>query len=292
MYHYIVWAFACLIRLYPLEFQEEYGEELQGVFQMMLKDATQGGKRNFLVFCFRELRDVPVNLLRAHLEKKHMLKVLHSQPVRFAWRGALGFGLAFVVVNPLAQLINDALLSFEFNHIALFLDKQYQQMFFLGDDILSWMVASLIGGLLFAALFARRSQFWRFTVLGILGWLIPGLVYRGLKYSIYGNSQLFYWASEALSGLFLGWVIGLATEARSKKFVLAVVGTLLYPVLAECFAYVIWTMFPPASSLVVRPFEVYRNVTLILAVAGITFGIVMGLILGWGKKRKPSSPSG
>ena len=126
MFHFITLIFAWLIRLYPLEFQEEYGAELQSVFEASLKDAAQGGVWNLLAVCLRELRDFPINLLQTHLEKKHMLKILHSQPVRFAWKGAVGFSLSFVVVNMSYQLLQSLLFNFEDSHIPLVWDQHYQ----------------------------------------------------------------------------------------------------------------------------------------------------------------------
>jgi hypothetical protein len=262
-----------------------------------LKDATQGGVWNLLAVCLRELRDFPINLLRTHLEKKHMLKILHSQPVRFAWKGALGFGLSFVVVNMSSVVLQNWLIISVFSRSELFFYEQYQPWFQVSSEFIAWTIASVIGGVLFAAFFSEKTRFRRFAILGALGWLIPGLTYWGLmEYRISGqayllNRQFIYISLEVLSGVFLGLMLGMVTKNGLKRIGLIAIGGILYAILAEKMPLLIWPLFPPESPLIFRTGEVYRTMSISWVLEGIVFGIVMGLILGWSKMRKPTSPA-
>jgi len=283
-------VFGLLLHLYPVIFRQEYGEELQSHFDSLLEEARSISGWEFLSVCLRELRDLPINLLRTHLEKKRMYRILRAPSLRFGWKGAIAFGLSFVAVNVLDSLINDGLLRFEFNHVQSFLlDPQAQQRWIFATTFLSWIVASVAGGLLFAALFTGRFRFWRIAGLGTIGYLVPNLVLTGLMYSALVNTkgfnyQWFSWGMEALAGLFLGAIIASVAEVRLRKFVLLGAGAILYPLLIESSARLIWGLLPPASPLFFKPAESYRNFTLVCMLAGLLFGFLMGLILGWGRK--------
>jgi hypothetical protein len=281
--------FGHMIHLYPAKFQYEYGEELQSDFDSLLEEARSISGWEFLAVCLRELRDLPINLLRTHFEEKWMYRILHSQSLRFGWKGALTFGLSFVVVNVLDGLVNTALVRFAYFHFqVLLMENPAQQIwapiFNMADNMISWMVASIVGGFLFAALFTGKYRFSRFAGLGIIGFLVPGLIYRGLMFSAYINFPWFSWAMEAISGLFLGGMIALLAEAHPRKIALVGAGAILYPCLVESSFRLYGALFPPASPLFITPAESYRQVILGFMVAGLFFGLLMGLMLGWGRK--------
>ena len=225
-----------------------------------------------------------------------MYRILRAPSLRFGWKGAIAFGLSFVAVNVLDSLINDGLLRFEFNHVQSFLlDPQAQQRWIFATTFLSWIVASVAGGLLFAALFTGRFRFWRIAGLGTIGYLVPNLVLTGLMYSALVNTkgfnyQWFSWAMEALAGLFLGAIIASVADVRLRKFVLLGAGAIFYPLLMESSSRLIWGLLPPASPLFFKPAESYRNLTLVCMLAGLLFGLLMGLILGWGRKTSTAGP--
>ena len=89
--------------LFPLEFQREFREELQGVFSCKAREAIQkAGFVGLLEVCWRELRDLPTNVLREHAEsfrKKVSRKLLDGVPG--GWRrvgqGAIGFGIGMAI---------------------------------------------------------------------------------------------------------------------------------------------------------------------------------------------------
>ena len=93
--------YARLIRLYPPEFQCDFGEELQIVFHSMLKEAVQRGGALPLAGVFlKELHDLPGNILHEHLASLRKAFKQDRLPGRIspaltAGRGAIGFGLGF-----------------------------------------------------------------------------------------------------------------------------------------------------------------------------------------------------
>jgi hypothetical protein len=243
------------------------------------------------VVFLRELRDLPMSLLNSYLGRKPMYKFLHSQPVKFAWRGAAGFGLSFILVNLAFQTLRDLFTRFEFNHNQAFLLKPYQSWFLAGNDLLTWIIASLIGGFILALFFSDRGRFVRFMLLATLCWCIPGLVNCSLTNSLSFSSseilssQVIYIAIEALTGAFLGIILEKLAGIRWEKILLILAGALLYPLLLLLAGRWVCAWFPAAHSLITLPAEAYRNMIVTMLVSGSLFGIVMGFILGSGKQR-------
>lgn len=295
-------VFGFFVHLYPADFQAEFGEELKSVFEAILKDASQNGGGSVAAVCLRELRDLPINLLRAHLEKKHMIKILHSQPVRFAWKGAFGFGLGFVVVNMLGIELQNwffKFVVFQPPFINWFMQPKYQMWLKLASELIPWAVVSVLGGLLFAAFFAKKGHFRRFAFWGAIGWFVPGLEFWGLSelqmsfflfspevYQSWIFNTIFYF----LSGGLLGAILGLIAESKLKKVGLVIMGGILYPLIMKILGE-IWAVLPSISSLLYNKLQTY-SAWITMALAGISFGVIMGLILGWGRNEdKPLLPS-
>ena len=57
---------AASLRLYPVEFQVQFAEEMQAVFSAQLSDAAQGGLVAVVKTCGRELLDLPASVAREH----------------------------------------------------------------------------------------------------------------------------------------------------------------------------------------------------------------------------------
>lgn len=57
-------VYSALIRLYPADFYTEFHHEMQATFQEALTAAGTASKRSLARMCMRELRDLPVGLLR------------------------------------------------------------------------------------------------------------------------------------------------------------------------------------------------------------------------------------
>jgi hypothetical protein len=81
--------------LYPVRYRREYGEERASVLQLALEEAAAGGWLCLLGFCARELRDLPVALLREH-SKEWRLAPLTDE--NLSLRQLLLFLVPFLVV--------------------------------------------------------------------------------------------------------------------------------------------------------------------------------------------------
>jgi len=62
--------YTAILRLYPHSFQQDYAEEMLGVFVEALTEARKRNTTTLLSVVYRELRDLPVNLVR---EYQHVL---------------------------------------------------------------------------------------------------------------------------------------------------------------------------------------------------------------------------
>jgi hypothetical protein len=279
--------FRLLLHLFPAKFQHEYGEELQSDFDRQLEEARSVSGGEFLAVCLREPRDLPVNLLRTHLEKKRMVRILHSQSFRFGWKGAFAFGVSLVGVHVLDGVINTALIRFDIWHFQVWMGDAPQQSWVLmnmAENVLSYAVASIVGGFLFAVLFTGKFRFWRTANLGTIGFLVPGLIYRVLMFSTYVSLPWFGWAMNAIAGMFLGAIVALRAETRLRKIALAGAGAILYPVLYWSSFRLIGSLFPTAYPGITTSYEAYRQIILGFMVAGLFYGFLLGSMLGWGRR--------
>src|SRR5512138_204301 len=91
----ILMIYRLLLRLYPCRFRGEFEEQMLLDFSDMAADARAKGRFSFVLFCVRELIDFPLSLLMAQYKEGRMFRMLRSQPVSYALRGAAGFGLGF-----------------------------------------------------------------------------------------------------------------------------------------------------------------------------------------------------
>ena len=75
--------YALLLHLFPKNYREEYGEELQAVFDLSLDEAMQAGKFAVVLFVLRELIDLPVAILYEHLRERRKAKMIEKFSSRF-----------------------------------------------------------------------------------------------------------------------------------------------------------------------------------------------------------------
>lgn len=55
------------LALYPARYRREYGEERASILRLALDEAATAGWLRLLIFCARELRDLPLSLVREHV---------------------------------------------------------------------------------------------------------------------------------------------------------------------------------------------------------------------------------
>lgn len=77
--------YALLLQLFPKSYRYEYGEELQAVFNLSLKDALKTGKLETARVVLRELISLPKAIVHEHLrERKKSMGGRFSLPFEFA----------------------------------------------------------------------------------------------------------------------------------------------------------------------------------------------------------------
>ena len=277
-------AYALVLYLFPRGFQKKFGEELRGDFAALLEEARKISPWEFLAVCLRELRDLPMNLLRTHLEKKRVGVLWNSPTLRFSGRGALAFGLSFAGVNLLQILLDDYFMRFASNYVkCFFMPSGCQGLVYGLVPVLAWAVASVLAGGLFALLFTGRHQLWWFSSLAALAFMVGGTTYMWLPV-LFGLSSWFSWVAEIFTGLLLGFLLAQLAEKRVRKITLIAASAVVYPLLAEMCYHLVLKWFPPVTGRFLQS-EVNRNVFLEFLFTGILFGIVMGIILGWRSSR-------
>jgi hypothetical protein len=96
--------YGMLLRLFPRDFQNEFKEEMEGVFIATLEDAAETSATLVIRACFFELFDLPVNLLVEHLanlRKENNMKALSYEVgrSRAVLMAALGMMVGWVLMN-------------------------------------------------------------------------------------------------------------------------------------------------------------------------------------------------
>jgi hypothetical protein len=75
--HWILSLYSALLALFPVRYQDEFGEELLYAVRMSLEQAQASGRLSVIRLAWRELRDLPGACLQAHFrERRGMLMKL------------------------------------------------------------------------------------------------------------------------------------------------------------------------------------------------------------------------
>ena len=184
-------VYSLLLKLYPGSFRREFEEQMLLDFADLAMDARKKGIRPLLAFCMRELISFPISLLQIYLKQGSMIRILRSQAVNQALRGALGYGVAFGSAVLIAEFVMLKLFTEDNSVIGnlqiLFFDWFHTEH---GLELIGWLanaVGSLLSGLvlgiLFAILFADRSRYGRYILAGMLGWFLHDAITTILWYS-------------------------------------------------------------------------------------------------------------
>lgn len=279
---HITSSYERLLKLYPADFQAEYGAEMADVFACALQDVSRSGLFALGAVCLRELIDFPQNLLREYASRLGKLFGLKTpqlllSPKQGASLGALGFGLGFALLILLRALADPA------NNTIL--------VNFGSTWIRETLLFMLIGALGSAAIGAGSRSFLllkRFVIAGTLGSGLAGslgtlflyLYYRFGMNGAFDQAPLLNILATlsvsiflgALTGAALGWAQGI----RQQAVRLARVGAVGFGI-----AY----LFGEATFAPMRIFwanTLYSELWFIpLTLNTMFIGVIGGAILGW-----------
>jgi hypothetical protein len=113
-----LYAYACLLNLFPRGYRTEYGEELQSVFRLVMEDADFKGGLSVLRMGLHELRDFPSTIVREHIRERRK-KTLETQAHDLQFNDPLSRRALLVGVG-LFLLVLIAELSFPPLYLGLF----------------------------------------------------------------------------------------------------------------------------------------------------------------------------
>lgn len=227
---HITSSYERLLKLYPADFQAEYGAEMANVFACALQDVSRSGLFALGAVCLRELIDFPQNLLREYVSRLGKLLGLKTpqpllSPKQGASLGALGFGLGFALLILLRALADPA------NNTIL--------VNFGSTWIRETLLFMLIGALGSAAIGSGSRSFLllkRFVIAGTLGSGLAGslgtlFLYLYYRFGVNGAFDqapllniLATLSVSILLGALTGAALGLAQGIRQQAARLARVG--------------------------------------------------------------------
>lgn len=239
--------FERILALFPRGFRQRFGEEMHWDFEDRLEQAARNGST--LRFLFREARDLPVNLLRAHLEQGGMLHFLGAQPVTNSLRGAALFGAAFSVSGLVSTWLlqnwtaPDSLLSrLQVFYYDLFHTEHGLELIAMLPAWAGSLVTGLAVGALLAFLFRGRGKTSRYLLAGMLGWFLHDATHQMFilpaNLEFYLGSLHTTWLTYALyilSGAFLGLIFVAAGSGKPYILRWMAVGCVAYPGIAYLY---------------------------------------------------------
>lgn len=76
-------VFFLLLRLFPKTYREEYGDELQSVFNLSFDEAIRAGRLEVVLVVLRELISLPVAVIHEHLRERRKAKMTREFTSRF-----------------------------------------------------------------------------------------------------------------------------------------------------------------------------------------------------------------
>jgi hypothetical protein len=76
----LIGVYLGLLKLFPRAFQAEYSDELEFVIRQTVEEATQHGRRPLVWLAWRELRDLPLAVLRAHIKERRQRIMVSGTP--------------------------------------------------------------------------------------------------------------------------------------------------------------------------------------------------------------------
>ncbi len=236
-----------LIRFYPRPFRDEFGAEMEAVFQEQLADAVTQGRLHLLQACWRELRDWPRHCLLAHwrVRQQHLAVAAATPP---SWWDTAAAGLPYFLFAIIAS--SSALL-------------------FLFGQATGLLVSLLVSyGFVFLLLLVLIVAWWR-------GWPVWSAAWLGFLFFVLlvlvAPGQLFALLDQPAQIL--------ASEVGFPLLWLAV----LYVLLARWPRSGLVAMLPPFGIIWLLYLEfVPENVTLlVMAATWVWLGIIAIVLLRW-----------
>lgn len=167
--------FSLLLHLFPKAYRQEYGEELQAVFDQSLEDAMRTGKGNAIVVFLRELIDLPGTVLHEHLREKRKNKMNGKVSSRFDFSQGSRY-------EPLAVFLPFIGLY------VLFLLVSALHAYMYSLQIRSSVVGTLTGLIFLGAIFSLYAIGFR---MGTPRWFLPYLGFLLAVLSLYIFSAVF-----------------------------------------------------------------------------------------------------
>ena len=223
----LVNVYKSLLKLYPVPFQKEYGEEIIIVFRKAYSDAAKSSTRAKVRLILHELRDLPVNVVREHwseiwrtpMEKRFDLQESITGSV---FRGMASFSVGITLVFLIFCLI-DTLINKGNNawHGSSIWNSNFN---FLHPTAFAYSLGAVIMGIK-----KNKRKAW---LSGLGSFLIYTLLYRAwLSVPLEQQNYLISTGLEpyilsTVSGMFVGGIIGIIQQGWNKAGWFALAGAI------------------------------------------------------------------
>jgi hypothetical protein len=286
------WMFSLALRVYPMSYQEEFGAEMLTVFSETIQAAARGGLFALLAVFMREMRDLPLNIIKIYVEKEFsMLRKLPVQTSPLFVRSVVFFGVMPLIsslVNSLEPLLRpfSLWLATIFSGLrltdAMPTSGTYLPELELGLTGLSFLLMAFVLAVLFRRKISTKKVFlvWGLTV------VLPALLWQAFfaNYSLNffpatDDSQVYFLLGQVrmflimLTGVALVYLFGQVVAESSQRGWFVLAGALGYPLIR----FIGRSFFPGPKTLA----DSLQWTVLAGEIGyGLVFGVALGLLFG------------
>jgi hypothetical protein len=277
-------AYRILLRLYPIRFQQEYGEEMAAVFCQACRDSTEKSKWSVVQLGLHEVWDLPGNLMNeyvAEMGRKAMKRqpkpgeLLTKSILRGIFSFSVGFGLIFFVYCLIDSLFNAGNTIFQGNSV-------WNKLGNYPTGLAFGFGAALMGlrygkrKIWLSALAASIAFIFFYKI-----WLVVYNAYLSSANLELADSSLVPFVFETIAGIIIGGIIGLIQHGWKKAgwFAMAgVIGFNLGWIIEDAVAqFLIYQSSYNPRNLIVGDFWYFLYLVIPLILYGGIVGIVMGI---------------
>jgi len=222
-------AYKFLLRLYPIRFQEDYGEEMAAVFREGCRDSAKISGWSVCILGLRELRDLPANLIREHWSEiwRKVMKT-HTNPEeplsKSILRGIFSFGIGFTLIYLIYCLVDTFLNSGN----TLWQGNSIWNRLYIHPTALAYSFGAAIMGLKYSkrkAWLSALAAFIAYTLFFRI-WASTYWAHRNSTPSNLEMLQIPIYFFETITGILVGGVIGLIHQGWKKAGWYALAGVI------------------------------------------------------------------
>lgn len=174
--------YALLLYLFPSSYRQEYGDELQAVFDLSLDDARKEGTWVILRLICRELSGLPRALIYEHLRQMRKVRMIKKLSAGLDFKPGSTWEALFALVPLFLAILFTSSVSLVFSYLREFSSDL--------ENVFAYVLVGLFFVLLLLG-FVKGFPRWSMPYLGILLALLSVYQFSVALYAYYGRYPIY-----------------------------------------------------------------------------------------------------